>query len=262
MFYVVSKIFWVLAQPLSIVAFLVTLGVLLSYFERRRPAVLAQAGALFLLILCAFTNAGALLLGPLENRFPRDEGKLADISNIIVLGGSTLARVSTSRQVAELNEAGDRLTEAVALAQQFPEAKLVFTGGAGILDQGEAEAETARRFWLKMGLEVDAIVFEAEARNTDENASLTAKLLTNDGQQSILVTSAFHMPRSMGLFRRKGLEMIPWSVDYRTTGNESFGFDFANPVQNLNNVSVATKEWAGLAVYRLTGRIDALFPSP
>lgn len=261
MFYTVAKIFWVVAQPLSVVALLIAAGIVLSLAGKRRLGAGASIAAVLILILCSFTTFGAHVIRPLEERFTRPSTMPEQVDTIIVLGGSTLARVSTARGVAELNEAGDRLTEAVALAQRYPAAQIVFSGGAGILDLGEAEAATAKRFFLAQGIDASRLVLEDQARNTDENAELTAGLLTDDVGRTLLVTSAFHMPRSVGLFRREGIEVIAWPTDYRGSGQEAFGLDFANPVHNLNVSTVAIKEWIGLLIYHWTGRIEDLLPA-
>ena len=260
LFYILAKIFWVVAQPISIVALLILAGIVLLAFGWRRLGIASSAAALIVLVLCGFTSLGAIIIRPLEERFVRPATMPDSVDAIIVLGGSTLARVSTARDVAELNEAGDRLTDAVMLARRYPEAQIVYSGGAGLLDPGEPEAATAERFFISMGIAAGRLVLEDQSRNTDENAELTAQMFGSGGN-ALLVTSAFHMPRSVGLFRRVGLDVVPWPTDYRGSGRESFGFDFANPVHNLNTTSIAVKEWIGLLVYHWTGRIDTVLPA-
>jgi uncharacterized SAM-binding protein YcdF (DUF218 family) len=263
MFYLISKIFWVLAQPLSVVLLLVLLGLLLLAAGWRRTGFAAQAAGILVLVLCGFTTLGFLLIAPLEQRFVRPASMPDSVDAIIVLGGSTLARVSTARGVAELNEAGDRLVDAVVLARIYPDAQVIFSGGAGLFDPGaETEAATAERLLLSMGIGPERLVLEGQSRNTDENADLTAAMLGETGGTALLVTSAFHMPRSVGLFRRVGIDVIPWPTDYRSSGEEAFGLDFANPVHSLNTTTVALKEWIGLAAYHWTGRIDSMLPGP
>jgi uncharacterized SAM-binding protein YcdF (DUF218 family) len=261
MFYVISKVFWVVAQPLGLIMALLVLGMLLAVWGRRRLALAANVMATLVLALCAFTSLGFLIIRPLEDRFTRPADMPVTVDAIVVLGGSTQARVSTARQISEFNEAGDRLTEAVLLARRYPEARLVFSGGAGILEPGEAEAATAERFFIAMGIEAERLVLEGESRNTDENADLTAAMIGEVRGPVVLITSAFHMPRSVGLFRRVGIEVVPWPTDYRSSGQESFGLDVANPVHNVNTISIAMKEWIGLAVYHWTGKIADLLPA-
>jgi len=263
MFFVVSKIFWLLAQPISIVALQVVTGLIANGLGRRRLGLVASLCGLMVLVLCSFTSLGFVLIAPLENRFERPAPMPERVDAIVVLGGSSFTKVSAARGVSELNEAGDRLTDAVILARLYPDAVLVFSGGSGLLEPaGETEAASAERFFLAMGIGPDRLVLEDASRNTDENAGFTAALLEDRGGAMLLVTSAFHMPRSMGLFRQIGLEPIPWPTDYRSAGTEIFRPDIANPVHNLNTIGIALKEWIGLAVYSWTGRTGEVFPGP
>jgi uncharacterized SAM-binding protein YcdF (DUF218 family) len=262
MFYLASKIFWLVAQPLSIVLILMVAGTGLLALGRRRLGIAANGAAIVVLVLCGFTTLGFLVIQPLEDRFVRPDPMPENVQRIIVLGGSTLGRVSAARGVAELNEAGDRLTDAVILARRFPEARIYYSGGVGLIDQaGETEATTAERLLLNMGIAPDRIVLEHQSRNTDENADLTAALLEGSTGSTLLVTSAFHMPRAVGLFRRIGQDVIAWPTDYRSSGQEVFRIDLANPIHNFNTASIAMKEWIGLLAYHWTGRIASILPA-
>ena len=261
MFYVLSKLFWVVAQPLGLIVLLLVAGIALSVLGRKRLGPVVNVLAVLILVLSAFSSLGFLIIRPLEDRFVRPAEMPATVGAIIVLGGLTHARVSAARGISEFNEAGDRLVEAVLLARRYPQARVVFSGGAGILEPGEAETATAERFFLAMGIAPERLVLEGASRNTDENADFTAAMIGEVSGPVMLVTSAFHMPRSVGLFRRVGIEVVPWPTDYRTSGRERFGLDVANPAHNINTISIATKEWIGLAVYHWTGKIDEIFPA-
>ncbi|MGV8954553.1 MAG: YdcF family protein, partial [Cypionkella sp.] len=185
------------------------------------------------------------------------------VATIIMLGGATVGRVSAARGVTELNDAGDRLMETLRLAELYPQARLVLSGGSGALEgEVEAEAAIAAKFFVAMGIAPNRLVLEDQSRNTAENAQGTAALLGDVSGVTMLVTSAFHMPRSVGLFRKVGMAVVPWPVDYRSTGTEGVGIDLVNPVLNLTTTGVALREWIGLAVYAVTGRIDDILPAP
>lgn len=262
MFLVLAKIFWIVAQPLSVAIILIVAGLLLLSVGRRRSGTTAAIFGVLVLGLASFTTLGALLIMPLENRFQRPEWP-ETVGAIVMLGGASDGSISAARQVAELNPAGDRFTETLRLAQLYPEARIVVTGGVGLLvSGGEAEAETAKRFFTDMGITQDRLVLESEARNTEENAQLTKAMLAGIEGPVVLVTSAFHMPRSMGLFRKAGMTVLPWPTDYRSSGREMPGLEFSRPVDNLMTASTAIREWIGLVAYRVTGKIDEVFPGP
>lgn len=267
MFFVASKIIWLMLQPISLVLLLLAAGWLLAWRYRRTGLVLQGLGVL-LLALCCFTNLGAMLIQPLENRFARPETAPASVAAIIVLGGSTDGRIGLARGVTELSEAGDRMTEAAVLARLYPDAPVLISGGLGgigaVVGPGgsETDAASGARFLLQHGIAADRLVLDDTSRNTDENAENSRALLNGDGAPILLVTSAFHMPRSVGLYRKQGFDVVAWPVDFRSTGTEGFGLAPAEAVGNLATVSTAAREWLGLLAYAATGRIDTLFPEP
>ncbi len=143
-------------------------------------------------------------------------------------------------------------------------ARLVYTGGSNALVSViGGEAEDARRLWVSLGIDPARITIEDQSRNTDENARFVRDLLRPaPGQTWVLVTSAYHMPRSVGLFRAAGFPVVPYPVDYRTTGtwrdalpNLQLSFGWAR-------LDFVTREWIGLVAYRLSGRIGDVFPAP
>ncbi len=262
MFFVVSKVFWLVAQPISVVLLLMLVAGSLVAYGRRRLALASLGLAVLLLGLVSLTNIGAIMIRPLEDRFTAP-ALPARVDAIVMLGGATVSSVSAVRQTVAMNDAGERLSTTLWLAQRFPEASIVLSGGGGVLGgQGESEAETARRFFVGLGIDSDRLVLEPESRNTIENARFTRELLVEEGETIALVTSAFHMPRSVGLFRAQGVQVLPWPTDYRSTGTEQFGLDLADPGSNLTIASTAMREWIGLSVYWATGEIENWFPEP
>lgn len=263
MFFVLSKIFWAVAQPLTAAMLIMLIGFVLALLRWRRTGLSLIGLGLFVLMLSGFTNLGEVLMQPLESRFARP-AEAPQVSAIIVLGGGIDGRISGARGVEELNAGGDRFVEAARLARIYPQARIVVTGGYGMLTpMGETDAVVARRLYDGLGLDPARLVLEGRSRNTEENAQYTRELLRPlPGERFLLVTSAFHMPRSMGLFRKAGMEVIAWPVDYRTPGPAGLQIDLVNPPSNIDVLSFAFREWVGLLAYSLTGKIDDVFPAP
>jgi uncharacterized SAM-binding protein YcdF (DUF218 family) len=263
MFFILSKIFWSLAQPLSLAGLILIFSIGLTVFGRRRLAMTGMALATLIIALFGFTSFSALIMGPLEERFARPEEMPAKVDTIIVLGGGFDGRVSAVRHNQELLAAGDRFVEALRLARLYPEARILVTGGFGsLIQEGETDAVIAKRFYEGMGISPERLLFEGQSRNTEENAQMTREMINaQPGDVQLLVTSAFHMPRSIGLFRAAGLDVVAWPTDYRTTG-EGLWFDTTDPVENLRVGSTALREWLGLLAYKLTGKIADWFPAP
>ena len=264
MFFYLSKVFWFFIQPLNLSIFLLLAGAALAAIRLKRTAVASAAVATLLLVSCAWTSLGALMLTPLEDRFVRPAALPARIDGIVVLGGGFEGAINLARGGYDLNSGGDRFVEAAILARRFPDARVLISGGTGTLVlEGEGDADTAPRLLAALGVEPTRLILENRSRNTYENA-LFSKEMANPkpGETWLLVTSAFHMPRSVGLFRKLGFAVVPWPVDYRTSGEEGIGLFRDNPADSLQTATMAVREWIGLVAYWLAGRIDQPWPGP
>jgi uncharacterized SAM-binding protein YcdF (DUF218 family) len=251
-----------LAQPLSVTLILLLAGFALSWLKRRWPSRILIGTALLLLFVGCFTTFGYLLITPLENRFVRP-AEPAQIDGIVVLGGGMDGEVNSVRGGWEFNRSGDRFLEALRLAQDHPDAMVLIAGGQPALVDQEAEALAARRMFEAFGIAPDRILVDDKSRNTEENAQFARALAGEIGTQTwVLITSAFHMPRSVGLFRRAGFDAIPWPADYLASGAEGIRIKPDQSPENIAVTTIALREWTGLLGYYLTGRIDELVPSP
>ncbi|BDA84728.1 hypothetical protein Sa4125_22700 [Aureimonas sp. SA4125] len=263
MFFIVSKLAWLVLQPLVVMAGLLALGLVLGFFGLRRLAAGVTLLVLVLLLVVSVSPLGLLMTAALENRFPRPELP-ARITGIVVLGGALDTRVARTRGEVELNEAADRMTAATALALRFPDAKLLFSGGvAGLIEEDVPEVDSAEQFFLSQGIARDRLVLEGRARNTYENAVYARALADpKPGEIWVMITSAQHMPRSVGCFRKAGFDVVPYPVDYRTPAGNLVWRPSTSSMRNLDKVNDSMREYIGLAVYWLRGRTDALFPAP
>lgn len=263
MFFVFSKLFWLVGEPINLILILGVIGVLLSFGRTARFGHGLTAVAIVLLAIAGFSPLGAMLLQPLENRFPPPPANLAAPTGIIVLGGSIDPDLTQARGVPSLLASAARLTTGVALARRYPKARLVFTGGSANIAGGVSEAYAVRKLWLSLGVPSAQMTFESKSRNTWENAVFTRALVDPKPNETwLLVTSAWHMPRSMGIFRKTGFNVIPYPVDYETYGDKR---DLQPPHLAISEMSMldnAMHEWIGLAAYHLTGKTSAWFPAP
>jgi uncharacterized SAM-binding protein YcdF (DUF218 family) len=113
-----------------------------------------------------------------------------------------------------------------------------------------------------LGVAKERTTLESRSRDTYENAVFTKRLINpGPGERWLLITSGWHMPRAMGCFRQAGFPVEPWSVDYRTRGRVEIWFKPAIP-EGLRQMDFVMREYAGLIMYYLTGRIGALLPGP
>lgn len=264
MSFVAGKLVGWIADPGVWLLLLLLAAVALGWGGRRarmtrRLVFVAAAMTLILSVL----PVGRWLLQPLEDRVALPRSLPARIDGIIVLGGSIDIEVSAGRGVPSLNPAAERLIAGAMLARSYPEARLVFSGGNNaLLPGGVPEADFAERLLLDWGVSPERLTIERASRTTRENAAnLTTMLAPKPGENWLLVTSAWHMPRAVGTFRRLGWTVIPYPVDYRTSGGPA-PLKPLDPIQGFDELSTALHEWLGLAAYRMVGATDTLFPGP
>jgi uncharacterized SAM-binding protein YcdF (DUF218 family) len=264
LFFVLSKTIGIMLLPTNLLIGLGVLGVVLMATRfagwGRRLAV----ASLLLLAVCAFSPIGYILLYPLESRFPPWDASRGAPDGIVVLGASIDADLSVAHGTAVVTTAPDRLIAAAALAHRYPDARVIFTGGSpNLLSNDAREADYAAGVFESLGVARSRLIMERQSRNTQENAEFS-KAIANPkpGERWLLVTSAFHMPRSVGLFRKAGFAVEPYPVDWRVPGRDGV-LNFTNIGEDgLVRTDIALREWMGLVAYRLTGRIDSLLPGP
>lgn len=260
--HILSKTLWFAVRPGTFALLLSCIGLALMWRGRRTGRWPLLAGLGFYVAVLA-TPIAPWIVMPLEDRFARPAEPPSRVDGVIVLGGAVDQNLTEARGIPALNGAAERMTEFVVLARRYPEAKLVFSGGQGSLVHGGlTEADVARRLFGALGVPESRVTYEGDARNTWENALLTRRLLEpKPGETWLLVTSASHMPRSIGAFRRAGWEVVPWPVNYRTGHGFAALYD-APFLDRLQMFESGLREWLGLVVYRALGRSDALFPAP
>lgn len=267
MTYYASKIFWLFAQPSSLSALLLLSGLLVLLMSRRRRLGLGLAlPGLVILMAGGFLPIGNYLVYPLEERFAKVElpGDGEPVTGIIILGGFEDGWVSAGRPGLAVNEAAERLTEGVRLARRYPSAKVVFTGGVGGLMAGGSDAAgPVGQFLEDTGIDPQRVILEDKARNTYENAKFAASLLKPKKSETwLLVTSAYHMPRSVSVFRKFGFTVVAAPVDYRTRDRRDLVRMFSSIPAGMERFDLGVREWIGLFGYRIMGRTKDLFPGP
>ncbi|HUC60429.1 MAG TPA: YdcF family protein [Alphaproteobacteria bacterium] len=260
-----SKLFQLVFSPGNFILLLMVTGAALIWFPEGRARRWGRWIVTFTALGCAALASSSLadmLMQPLENRFPIPASLPAHIDGIIVLGGAIDPDTSVARGQITLTSDGMRLTKALEIAHNHPEARVVFTGGSGQIGGDTLEAPIAREFLIKMGLDPKRITIESQSRNTYENAIDTKALIhPKPGQVWVLITSAFHMPRAVGVFRKAGWDVIPYPVAYHSIPGP-LELSLPQFIDNAGDIDYAAKEWAGMLAYWLLGRTNVIFPAP
>lgn len=254
--FVVSKLMSAITQPMFWLSVWwgVALLMLGGSVAWRRAAVRMLWVGLMGLGLLGFEALPQALLRPLENRYavPTPE-VVARHVGVIVLGGATEhPGIYQAHGQVPLGQAAERMSVPVGLMRQHPQLALVFSGGEGrLLATGVAEAEMAKAFYAEQGLDMRRVTLEGGSRTTRENAEQVAALLGERCQQPwLLVTSAWHMPRSVPEFEAMGCRVTPYPVDFRT--GDATPWTEYSMARSLVLWQTALHEWLGLAVYGAT----------
>jgi len=263
MFFYLSKVFWFLISPGNAFLLVLLLGLVLRSTRFTRTGKWLVRFAVVFALLVTFVPIGSHMFKALEDRFPVPEQLPQRIDGIVVLGGIIDPSMSAIHKSPVIGGAIERITVSAKLARSHPEARIVFSGGSGsISKQHFKEADYVSEIYDSLGIPKSRLILEREARNTWENAKYTVDLVSPKPDETwVLVTSAFHMPRAVGVFRRVGWELIPYPVDFHVEESVSFPkpMDFT---AGLGYLSRAGHEWIGLMTYWLTGKISAAFPKP
>lgn len=247
-----------LAAPGNLLVFGLVASLIGVWLKRAWGKIILAFCTAAAVIICLFP-VGDWMMIPIEQRFPVLDPLPAHVDGIVVLGGAVRLTWSYRVGLPGLNKHAERMTETVALAHRYPNARIVFTGGN---HTKISESDVARLFFSGQGLDMSRITFEERSHSTHDNAVLTKELVKpKPGEIWLLVTSANHMPRAIGSFREAGWNIVPCPVDFndiryfRPSPSIRMGY-------NLKRLNEATREWVALAVYYLRGWTDAFVPAP
>lgn len=212
-----------------------------------------------LLLVCLTIGlfpVGEWLLYSLEKQYPPISLAADQIDGVIVLGGGEQNAQTYAWQQVNLGSAGERPLALLQMARSLPEdIPIVFTGGTGKMTaQGMSGAEVVQQMLQDHGIAVERVIFEGQSRNTVENAVLSKQLVNPQAKENwLLITSSFHMPRSVAIFCKQDWQVTPYPVDFRSRKDKlrRLDWDFAKHLKNLNT---AYKEWLGIIAYKLAGK--------
>jgi uncharacterized SAM-binding protein YcdF (DUF218 family) len=255
MFFVLSKILGFVALPSNLLIEIGIVGLLLLFTQFRRLASWLLVTSIVLIAVVGWSPLGNILILPLEQRFPPWDPSRGPPDGIVVLGGAITPDVSAARGAVALNEAAERITAAAALARRYPNARIIYTGGSNaVIGDRIPEAPFAVSELEALGVAHDRITAEEQSRNTVENAVFSRLIAQpKPGERWLLVTSAFHMPRAIAVFRAAGFPVEAYPVDWRTRGPVDAARPFGSLSAGLERTDTAAHEWIGLLAYRLTG---------
>lgn len=199
------------------------------------------------------------LTASLEEQYPPfNPATTQRFDTIVVLGGGVLPK-GTLRPMDTLSSfSAERTMCGVDLFQRGLATRLLFSGGdAAVVGKGPEEARVMKQLAMRLGVPEDAILAETRSRTTYEGAVELSRMV--GGNSVLLVTSAYHIPRALALFRKQGIITTPapcgYSARNRTDHVEVTLFDFLPSVHALESSTYAISEFVGIAVYRAAGKL-------
>jgi uncharacterized SAM-binding protein YcdF (DUF218 family) len=242
-------------MPLSLCILLLLAGLLLLWFSRRQRTgkVLATAG--FVLLLAMGYGWGfSPALKSLEREYAPilDASALVGVKWVVVLGGGTSSdeALSLSARLSEGSLA--RLVEGVRLYRQIPGATLLVSGGR-VFGYG-SDAEAMRELAVSLGVNAADISVDTQSPDTETQAKIIREMV--GGDKVLLVTSASHMPRAVGLFQRAGVNAVPAPTHYLEQSNAAFSpTDVFPDSDNMLQAQRVVYEYMGILWARWRGQL-------
>lgn len=257
-----SKFLPLFIYPTGMITLLLLLGCV--YFRRKKLSRFFFISALIILLVAGNRWFSYLLARSLEWQY-LPESVIAPAEAIVVLGGGTESEL-IPRQAVEINSAGDRMIHAADLYHQGMAPLIILSGGniAWMDSVEKSPAADMRQIMLRLNVPDSALVLQSKSQNTGEDALYSAELLREkDLTRVILVTSAMHMPRSVALFQKQGIEVIPSPTDFTITEDgwqrlfsPNIETVLTNILPNSSSLGLTTsamKEYIGMFVYRVQG---------
>ncbi|MEQ9170507.1 MAG: YdcF family protein [Rhodospirillales bacterium] len=263
MYFALSKILWFLVKPSMLMFLGMTAGFILVLTRYRRAGLMLFGVSILSLWAVTVIPVGEMMVRDLEERFPKQTALPEKIGGIIVLGGSIDPLMSRARGQIAVDSSMERLLFFAMLGDTRPGVPLVFTGGSGnLFDQDAKEGHYFEDLASLLNLDMSRVIVETDSRNTMENVVFSKKLVTVEaGQPWVIITSARHMPRAVGLFRKQGWPVIPYPVDYVTLPAKGWTLRLEN-LGGQSMLDAAVHEFLGMAVAYVLGRSDTLYPAP
>ena len=251
-YFYLSKFIAPLLNPTNLLFIVAIVLFLIFFYSKNKLVLIFLKVNIIILIFIALTPVGKFGLKYLEKDFINQIDS-ENIKNIIVLSGSEDLVSTMKTNKVNLSEASERLIASIKLANKFKNSVIYYVGGNGYISKNNlSEIAVAKKFYLDVNFDLEKINFIGNTRNTIENISEIKKLKIDDST-SILITSAFHMKRTMMISEKLQLKFIPYAVDFRSISNKSLlnRYQKYSISSNLSNFDLFIREIIGILAFKI-----------
>ena len=257
MSFYLSKILWLIVNPFNIFILITLFTMFLYFINSRRLSLIIYLINFIFIALISFLPIGSYLTYIIEKEFHTNTKFPERVDGILILGGATNPLLFKEFDQISLNGSAERLVESVMIIRKFEKAKVIFSGGSGIVNRSDlGHSQVVKLFYKKMGVDINKIFFEDKSRNTHENIIYSKKIAKPKKNENwLLITSAFHMKRALLIAEKNNWKFVPYAVDFKNTKEFKLTPNF-NLLSNLNSFQSGVHEWLGLISYYLMGRTD------
>ena len=257
MSFYLSKILWLIVNPFNIFIFITLFTMFLYFINFRRLSLIIYLINFIFIALISFLPIGSYLTYIIEKEFHTNTKTPERVDGILILGGATNPLLFKEFDQISLNGSAERLVESVMIIRKFEKAKVIFSGGSGIVNRSDlGHSQVAKQFYKKIGVDINKIFFEDKSRNTYENIIYSKKIAKPKKNENwLLITSAFHMKRALFIAEKNNWKLVPYAVDFKNTKEFKLTPNI-NLLSNLNSFQSGLHEWLGLVAYYLMGRTD------
>ena len=257
MSFYLSKILWLIVNPFNIFIFITLFTMFLYFINFRRLSLIIYLINFIFIALISFLPIGSYLTYIIEKEFHTNTKFPDQVDGILILGGATNPLLFKEFDQISLNGSAERLVESVMIIRKFEKAKVIFSGGSGIVNRSDlGHSQVAKLFYKKIGVDINKIFFEDKSRNTHENIIYSKKIAKPKKNENwLLITSAFHMKRALLIAEKNNWKFIPYAVDFKNIKEFKLTPNL-NLLSNLNSFQSGLHEWLGLVSYYLMGRTE------
>jgi uncharacterized SAM-binding protein YcdF (DUF218 family) len=265
-FFILSKIVQFCIEPLNWALLFVLLS--LMFVLLKKPVLCKRFLLLAVLdlLVVGWIPTSEVFLRALEDsvsKYSISQLTQSEVGGIVVLGGAIESgTISSDRGEVSIGPAAERVTKALGLIRQYPNLPFIYSGFSGsVSPKGISEADAFKQLIAEQGIDEKMVHYENQSRNTYENVLYMKPMMEQYGAKDqdgklkpwIVITSASHMYRSIAIFQKQGLVVLPLPVDFQTAHHLQWtSFDLVAGAQNWNRL---LHELIGLLAYWITGKI-------